>query len=89
MSEVRLESDVFVESAVVVPLGARPATANPMIAIVVVNADAFGVLFRNVAIACGAFALAAHSHRERTERTGRHGLDAEAVSEVSNKEGMR
>ncbi|HEX2274369.1 MAG TPA: hypothetical protein VHG90_10905 [Acidimicrobiales bacterium] len=33
--------------------------------IIVVNADAFGVLFRNVAIACAALALAADSRRSR------------------------
>jgi uncharacterized membrane protein YphA (DoxX/SURF4 family) len=39
-----------------------------MVAIVVVNPDAFDVLFRNVAIACGAFALAAQSRRERADQ---------------------
>jgi hypothetical protein len=34
-----------------------------MVAIIVVNPHAFDVLFRNVAIACGAFALAVQSRR--------------------------
>ena len=38
-----------------------------MVAIGVVNADAFSVLFRNVAIACGAFSLALQSRRERAD----------------------
>ena len=36
-----------------------------MVAIIVVNPDVFNVLFRNVAIACGAFALALQSREER------------------------
>ena len=41
-----------------------------LVGIMVVNADAFGVLFRNVAIACAALALAIQSRAERTaERT--------------------
>ena len=39
-----------------------------MIAIVVVNPNAFEVLFRNVAIACGAFALAVQSRRRGADR---------------------
>jgi uncharacterized membrane protein YphA (DoxX/SURF4 family) len=39
-----------------------------MVAIVVLNPDAFSVLFRNVAIACGAFALALQSRHERAAR---------------------
>ncbi len=51
-----------------------------LIAIIVVNPDAFSVLFRNVAITCGAFALAVQSRRERAER---------ARPELSNKEAMQ
>ena len=36
-----------------------------MVAIIAANPHAFNVLFRNVAIACGAFALAVQSRRER------------------------
>lgn len=36
-----------------------------MVGIVAVNPDAFDVLFRNVAIACGAFALAVHTRPAR------------------------
>lgn len=36
-----------------------------MVAIIALNPGAFDVLFRNVAIACGAFALAVQSRRER------------------------
>ena len=36
-----------------------------MVAIIAVNPHAFEVLFRNVAIACGAFALAVQCRRER------------------------
>jgi uncharacterized membrane protein YphA (DoxX/SURF4 family) len=36
-----------------------------MVAIVAVNPDAFDLLFRNVAIACGAFALAVQTRPER------------------------
>ncbi len=39
-----------------------------LVAIVVVNPDAFDVLFRNVAIACGAFALAMQSRKERADQ---------------------
>ncbi len=55
-------------------------TGLTMIAIIVVNPDAFDVLFRNVAITCGAFALAVQSRRERAERTS---------PELSNKEAMQ
>ena len=40
-----------------------------MVAIVAVNPHAFDVLFRNVSIACGAFALAAQSRGERGDGT--------------------
>ena len=40
-----------------------------MVAIIAVNPHAFDVLFRNVAIACGAFALAVQSRRERGDGT--------------------
>ena len=49
--------------------------------IVVVNADAFDVLFRNVAIACAALALAAQGRATRPPRRGRkvaHDADDEA-----------
>jgi uncharacterized membrane protein len=39
-----------------------------MVAIIVLNPGAFDVLFRNVAIACGAFALAVQTRRERADR---------------------
>ena len=39
-----------------------------MVAIIVVNPEVFNVLFRNVAIACAAFALAVQSRRDRDER---------------------
>ena len=64
-------------------------TGLTMIAIIVVNPDAFSVLFRNVAIACGAFALAVQNRRERAERTGLRGLDAEPSPDVTNKEGVQ
>ena len=44
-----------------------------LIAIIVVNPDAFDVLFRNVAIACGAFALALQSRREHARDAARRG----------------
>jgi hypothetical protein len=40
-----------------------------MVAIIAVNPGAFDVLFRNVAIACGAFALALQSRRARGDGT--------------------
>lgn len=67
-------------------------TGVTMIAIIVVNPDAFNVLFRNVAITCGAFALAMQSRRERAERTGLRGVPgANAVTspELSNKEAIQ
>jgi uncharacterized membrane protein len=53
-----------------------------MIAIIVVNPNVFDVLFRNVAIACGAFALALQSRHERAA-TG-----AVPIERSANKEGM-
>lgn len=43
-------------------------TGLTMILIIAANPDAFDVLFRNVAIACGAFALAVQTRRERRDR---------------------
>ena len=54
-----------------------------MLAIIFVNPDVFEVLFRNVAIACGAFALALQS---RQERAGRR---AALIERSPNKEGMK
>jgi uncharacterized membrane protein YphA (DoxX/SURF4 family) len=53
-----------------------------MIGIIVVNPDVFDVLFRNVAIACGAFALALQSRHERAARS------AVPITRSANKEGM-
>jgi uncharacterized membrane protein YphA (DoxX/SURF4 family) len=53
-----------------------------MIAIVVVNPGVFDVLFRNVAIACGAFALALQSRHERAAHS------AMPIERTANKEGM-
>ena len=53
-----------------------------MIAIIVVNPDVFNVLFRNVAIACGAFALALQNRNERAAR------GAVPIERSANKEGM-
>lgn len=51
-----------------------------MIAIIVVNPSVFDVLFRNVAIACGAFALAAQNRRERRPTwPARSGADGRAT----------
>jgi hypothetical protein len=44
-------------------------TGLTMVVIVAVNPHAFDVLFRNVAIACGAFALAVQTRRERGDGT--------------------
>lgn len=44
-------------------------TGFTMVAIIAVNPHAFDVLFRNVGIACGAFALAAQSRGEHDDRT--------------------
>lgn len=53
-----------------------------MLAIIAVNPDVFNVLFRNVAIACGAFALALQSRQERA-------AGGDALTERSpKKEGM-
>lgn len=51
--------------------GASMLAGLTLTAIIVVNPDAFDVLFRNVAIACGAFALAVQSRRERASRGSR------------------
>ncbi len=53
-----------------------------MVAIVLVNPDAFNVLFRNVAIACGAFALALHSRQEHAA------CGVAPIERSANKEGM-
>lgn len=53
-----------------------------MVAIVVVNPDVFNVLFRNVAIACGAFALALQSRQERAARA------VAPIERSPDKEGM-
>lgn len=50
--------------------GAAVVAALTLAGIVVVNADAFGVLFRNVAIACAALALAAETRGTRRRSTG-------------------
>jgi uncharacterized membrane protein YphA (DoxX/SURF4 family) len=50
--------------------GAAVVAALTLAGIVVVNADAFGVLFRNVAIACAALALAAESKGSRPPSAG-------------------
>jgi uncharacterized membrane protein YphA (DoxX/SURF4 family) len=50
-----------------------------MVAIIVANPDAFDVLFRNVAIACGAFALAVRSRAERAEADDRSCSNKEAM----------
>ena len=52
-----------------------------MVAIIVLNPNAFSVLFRNVAIACGAFALALQSRQDRIARRDEGAGPAEDVSE--------
>ena len=47
---------------------ASMGAALTLVAIIVVNPNAFEVLFRNVAIACSALALAIQSRRERASR---------------------
>lgn len=46
---------------------ASMGAALTLVAIIVVNPDAFEVLFRNVAIACSALAVAVQSRRDRAE----------------------
>ncbi len=50
-----------------------------MVAIIVANPDAFDVLFRNVAIVCGSFALAVQSRAERAEADDRSCPNKEAM----------